>query len=367
MKVISFCLWGNKTIYTVGLIENIILARKYYPNWECWVYVHSDTVPADIKEELKRHDNVKIILKLDKGIRSKRFMLWRFEPADSQEVELFISRDTDSRISPREVLAVQEWEDSGKTLHIMRDSPRHFPKILGGMFGLRCKNIISAKSEKSWEDEIDLFYRYASEDTDDQVFLQNSIYSRYSQDSMVHDEIMKYEGEQCLNFPIPFEQNFHHVGCYINPDGSSDPETTQVLRDWLLSHIPDRINRVPVTYEQTLIAISEKIKTIYVTQEKTIRNTLLDKFINVIPQEDNSPRFLAYLNIFNKIPCNEFFSLIVSTHGSLLPYVLGFTLDNLPEKWDVLKIQPDIFLINNSSIKSLLDRVEKSLPNFSNP
>ncbi|HPC77997.1 MAG TPA: hypothetical protein PK811_06665, partial [bacterium] len=44
-------------------------------------------------------------------------------------------RDTDSRLNPREADAVEEWIESGKSFHIMRDHPQHNVPICGGMWG----------------------------------------------------------------------------------------------------------------------------------------------------------------------------------------------------------------------------------------
>ena len=44
VKVISFSLWGNQTKYTIGAIRNAELVRELYPNFECWFYIHKDTV-----------------------------------------------------------------------------------------------------------------------------------------------------------------------------------------------------------------------------------------------------------------------------------------------------------------------------------
>lgn len=46
-------------------------------------------------------------------------MFWRFLPYDDFEIELFIVRDLDSRISIREAVADFEWANSTKNLHIM--------------------------------------------------------------------------------------------------------------------------------------------------------------------------------------------------------------------------------------------------------
>ena len=64
-------------------------------------------------------------------------MMWRFEPIDDPEVEIIMSRDTDTRFTQREKLAVNEWLSTNKTFHIMRDHPHHNFCILGGMFGTK--------------------------------------------------------------------------------------------------------------------------------------------------------------------------------------------------------------------------------------
>jgi hypothetical protein len=48
-------------------------------------------------------------------------MLWRFTVAADPTVDRFIVRDVDSRLNYRERLAVEEWIQSGRPIHIMRD------------------------------------------------------------------------------------------------------------------------------------------------------------------------------------------------------------------------------------------------------
>lgn len=52
-------------------------------------------------------------------------------------MELFLSRDLDSRISPREVAAVSEFLASEQEVHVMRDHPAHTAVIMGGMWGAK--------------------------------------------------------------------------------------------------------------------------------------------------------------------------------------------------------------------------------------
>uniref|UniRef100_A0A6C0CZQ6 Glycosyl transferase family 25 domain-containing protein n=1 Tax=viral metagenome TaxID=1070528 RepID=A0A6C0CZQ6_9ZZZZ len=263
-KVISFCLWGSGLRYTKGLIENIKIAKELYKDWVCWVYIHQHSVDKSIIDELNTYDNVKIILKTDTDIRNKRFMLWRFEPSMDDSVEYFISRDIDTRIQLREVLAVEDWIESGKGLHIMRDHPQHYPKILGGMYGINCLKLNTLKPSVNWVDEIEEYYQKFGEEKDDQDFLGDNFYKLFETDRMVHDEIKKYEGDECLQFPIPYEQDYRFVGCYIYEDDSNDTQTTDVLKNWLQYHLPHRVSNYSTTMEQTLRYIGQTIDNIYI-------------------------------------------------------------------------------------------------------
>ena len=129
LKIISFSLYGDNPKYTEGAIRNAEIANEYWPGWECHFYIGED-VPQDVASRLTDLGSKCIV-------RSDRMngMFWRFEAADSTNV--VISRDTDSRIGLREYYAVNEWLESDKNFHIMRDHQYHGTEILGGMWGSR--------------------------------------------------------------------------------------------------------------------------------------------------------------------------------------------------------------------------------------
>lgn len=52
-------------------------------------------------------------------------------------VDSVMSRDTDSRIIPREEDAVREWLASDKIFHIMRDHPWQCVHVLAGIIGFK--------------------------------------------------------------------------------------------------------------------------------------------------------------------------------------------------------------------------------------
>lgn len=60
MKYISYSVWGDNKVYTYGIIENVLDAKKYYEGWVVRVH-YNDTVPTNIIDWLKKQDNVEVI------------------------------------------------------------------------------------------------------------------------------------------------------------------------------------------------------------------------------------------------------------------------------------------------------------------
>jgi hypothetical protein len=132
-KIISYSIWGDSPMYLDGALNNIRLADKFYPGWTVRFY-YQDNMPSKLLLQLK---NAGAELKPKPFYRDAWFGLyWRFCPMyDDRDIERFIVRDTDAKISAREADAVQQWIESKKPFHIMRDNREHNIEILGGMWG----------------------------------------------------------------------------------------------------------------------------------------------------------------------------------------------------------------------------------------
>lgn len=209
-RVISFSLWGDNPTYNIGAIRNAEDAKIMYPEFECWFYIHQDTVPHETIEKLKLLKNTKIILKSG-DLNKIKPMMWRFESIDDEDVEIMMSRDTDTRILLREKLAVDAWLNSGKLFHIMRDHPHHNFKILGGMFGTRKISDIP-----SWTSVMKTFNQTGCRDYD-QHFLKDYIYPLIKDNSIIHASFHKMESN-AKNFPINYCGDFKFVGEYVYHD-----------------------------------------------------------------------------------------------------------------------------------------------------
>lgn len=177
MKVICYSLWGKDPKYTIGAIRNAELIKKVYPGWVARFYCGT-SVPPDIIRQLKELES-EVIMMNEPGDWSGMF--WRFSAIADPEVEIMLSRDTDSRLTLREKYAVDDWLNSGKLFHIMRDHPWHSTEILGGMWGAR-KPIL--------QDINHLIAAYNKGDfwQVDQNFLKEIIAPRIAYSFHVHDE-----------------------------------------------------------------------------------------------------------------------------------------------------------------------------------
>lgn len=186
-KVISFSLYGNNPIYTMGCIKNAKLKRHFFKDWEIWVY-YNNTVSDEILNELAKLNVVLINTNEDNGFFGS---LWRFRPIIDPNIEYFISRDGDSRISLRDETAVEEWIKSGKNFHIIRDHPTgHGWPINAGMWGARGQSIPNF---------FELMISYLRNNnnpydkTVDQCFLRDVVYPIASKNCFLHDEFFNYE------------------------------------------------------------------------------------------------------------------------------------------------------------------------------
>ena len=201
MNLISFSLWGDKPMYNMGFIFNYGLHNKLYKDWDFVLY-YDDTIDSVVKE-FNEEKNIKSINMTGSKIPGE---FWRFLANDLNEGGYTIFRDCDSRISEREELAVKEWIESGKILHVMRDHPYHKIPLgagkmgmLAGMWGIKSGLINIKEMLDEFVNNKQLIWG------SDQTFIY-SIYEKFINDKLVHDPFHS-------NLPFPIERkNYHFVG-----------------------------------------------------------------------------------------------------------------------------------------------------------
>jgi hypothetical protein len=204
MKIISFSLWGNQEMYIQGAVENLKIQEQVYPQWKCRFYI-DDSVSNESVNRIKEYGCE--IINIGRSLDSFHGMFWRFLANDDPNVEMFISRDCDSRINYREAEAVKEWIESGKTIHCMHDHPYHWPvPMLGGMWGARTGKI------KDMGNLISEWKKYSHKGID-QEFLHRVIWPNFKEDHIRHDSMNFKRWGEYRDFPP--HKPMHFGGRYV--------------------------------------------------------------------------------------------------------------------------------------------------------
>ena len=219
LNVISFSLWGTNPRYLRGALHNVMLAREIYSGWVCRFYVDA-SVPKDLLQALIDL-GASIVFRDEAPIAQK--LCWRFEVANDPDVAYFLVRDVDSVVSLREAQAVQEWIDSKKWFHVMRDWWTHTDVMLAGMWGGVANVLPSINS---------LYAAYTSPHVTtpniDQWFLRDCIWSMVKQSCVIHDRCFRiFSSRPYASEPADGE----HIG--QNEYAAHPLRQEQFLAEWI--------------------------------------------------------------------------------------------------------------------------------------
>ena len=136
-KIIAISLWGDNPRYSIGAIRNAELGKKFFPEWNIFIYYDS-SVQSKYIEKLKAFENVRLINCDELAEVSPYF--WRFFSLFESEDNIVLIRDADSRLSLREKWCVDKWLISNENYSIIRDHVRHYDfPMLAGMWGHKGK------------------------------------------------------------------------------------------------------------------------------------------------------------------------------------------------------------------------------------
>ena len=202
-NVIAYSLWGSNPRYLVTAERNARIARDIYPGWTCRFY-HDDTVPPDCLARLAGSGAECAAIPRHVAMEG---LMWRFQVAGDPAIDRFLVRDADSLLTVQERVAVDDWLDSGKRFHLMRDWYSHTDLILAGLWG-GTGGILTGIDERiaDYTGENDRIDRKL-----DQRFLADVVWPSIHTDCLTHDT---YFG--CFDArPFPVWGRLppgHHVG-----------------------------------------------------------------------------------------------------------------------------------------------------------
>jgi hypothetical protein len=184
------------------MVQNADLARDLYPGWQCRLY-HDGSVATALLGRLAKLDVTCIRV----NPTQERLMgtFWRFLASDDPEVDRFVCRDADARLSERERAAVAAWERSDRPFHIIRDHPIHIDLMLAGLWGG------TAGLLPPLEPIASTLYGDQAHRWHDQEFLSRVVWPLIRDHTLIHDS--DYGLFEAVPFPIsrPVD-SWRHIG-----------------------------------------------------------------------------------------------------------------------------------------------------------
>lgn len=183
-----------------GIADNERLRKLYFPDWVSRGYILS---PSPGIEKVMLQNNWEVV-RCDVPKRIHFTRLFRFLVYDD-DVYAFLSRDVDSRLSPREMFLVNEWMSSNFTFHTIRDHNQHGTPILAGLFGMKRGAMAPLRMAELMQfatrspDPIPGGFGVMGED---QNFLQTHLWDHVRENALEHDSHGRcYGGKECVPFP----------------------------------------------------------------------------------------------------------------------------------------------------------------------
>ena len=194
----GFCIYGTDLKYYIGLQKNLdIIASLNFGPIKVTISYTGNTLVEYIDKFKQQYPFVEMVFHSD----TKYQMIGRIFAIDHMnDDDIFFSRDADSRITARDIWCITQFINSNKSLHVIRDHFYHRKRIMGGMFGIRKKNV-SFKIKDLWGSVVRSDDNYGA----DENFLETNVYPLLAHDCLVHSNIVGYAGEVVC--PILCEQD----------------------------------------------------------------------------------------------------------------------------------------------------------------
>jgi len=268
-KIISLSLYDNLPIYSNGAIQNAKLLPSIYGNdWKIRFYIRN--VKTETIDELKRLGAE--IVDMNKS-DIKNGMMHRFLAVKKNNIVLI--RDCDSIITNREKMMVDQFLNSKKKLHIIRDHPNHKEHMMGCSFGFNNSEIDIEKL--IYQSDL----RHNPAYMVDQIFLAKIIYPIFEGNMLIHDNFNKFYRER-NELVIKWPRQINHIGQRIMNDVGEDTNRLNEFRGYIkfTKNKFKSVEEMMVNFCNYL-SVSNVLKRKYVVSELYVNDELvvLDDYI----------------------------------------------------------------------------------------
>jgi hypothetical protein len=211
--VFGFCIYGSDPKYYNGLTANLKIISDEFAGSRVIISYTPSTNASYLTEISEKYPFVSQVLHEDSCLPRMGRML---NIDLLQDNETYFSRDTDSRITPRDIWCIRRFLSSDKTLHSIRDHFYHKSKLMAGMFGIRKPSFSITELFAEWR-PTNTCPDYGS----DERFLDDIIYPKLKSDLLVHTNVRGSNDELVELIDCPQTDDNDFIGNVINADGSA--------------------------------------------------------------------------------------------------------------------------------------------------
>ena len=208
-------------------MRNLQLLPVTYPGWTLKVYTDPMFITSNhsnrSSNENARYSNIsdriirtlqalgaKVVFEKPENIRNIPPQLWSYLVADELEVEYFLIRHADKRLSRLEKALVNQWLDSEppKSVLGIKDHPMHANfTLIDGLWGARSKSLRSLLTGTSMQN---LLQQYEMKANNTPATFLELIYTRVQNDIVLYDSIAC---DKPHSVPFPIARNgYEYIG-----------------------------------------------------------------------------------------------------------------------------------------------------------
>lgn len=191
--------------YLTGLQARRFEAGYHFPGWETRLYLDGRFTKGMADVIRKLGYNVVHLGPSDTSLPEWHHMASRMLVIDDPEVDVFMMRDLDSALSPRDAISTWAWMTSGASFLSMHDHFAHVDIILGGMWGGRTEAARRLIAPNGIAAFLDSAAKMDEKFKNDQILIAKLVYPK------IHPEVLhfdltqaacKHDGKMCVPFPM---------------------------------------------------------------------------------------------------------------------------------------------------------------------
>lgn len=152
-RIVCYAIFGHREFYWPHFPALVRAHHTLFKGWEMRVYTDSSIFSARAMM-LRAYAKAGLVnvIHHEENKGHCRSMLWRCLPIWDENVDYVLSRDVDSLPTIKDRRSVEQFIQSGATLHVVNDNPAHTVPVMGGMCGFNAPKFREKTGIKDWND-----------------------------------------------------------------------------------------------------------------------------------------------------------------------------------------------------------------------